>query len=118
MKKIKTSFQGQQSHKTRVAAALRRRLGGPDYPSTVKQLAGLLGCAGQTVHYWLMGSCDPKSYWMGELVGLFGPSFLFEIYGERVVAFENGGGRSDERRPPTPAIQGRSLAPAPTPKRA
>jgi hypothetical protein len=74
------------AHKARVAVAIRRRMGGGDYFYTVKSLAGLLGCTAQATHNWLNGSCDPSSYWLGELTRVFGAEFLLEVYGEKVIS--------------------------------
>lgn len=122
LKKFKSYGLGQNTHKERVAKAIRRRLGGSDYPSTVKQLAGLIGVTAQAAHNWVNGVCDPSSYCMGELVRTFGTSFLFEVYGQGIVAFERGSSSGSERAATAKAasreVQGQSLAPAPLHRRA
>lgn len=73
----------QDVHRRRIAAALARRVGnGRDHELTVKQIAGLIGVSGQSVHNMLNARHDPSSYLMGQLVAVFGLDFLLEVYGE------------------------------------
>jgi DNA-binding transcriptional regulator YiaG len=65
-------------HKSRVAAALRRRL----YPNTGitrKQLAGLVGVTVETVENWLSGYTDPKGYWLMRLIAVLDVGFANEV---------------------------------------
>jgi hypothetical protein len=69
------------SFKHRLAEALKRRVG-PSYDVTVKQLAGLLGCSHQQIYNMMGERVDPAGSFVGELIDIFGPSFLFDLYGD------------------------------------
>jgi hypothetical protein len=67
--------------KRRLAAALGNRVG-PGYELSVKQLAYLIGCSHQHVYDMLAARVDPAGSFVGKLIDVFGPSFLFDLYGD------------------------------------
>lgn len=69
------------SFKHRLAEALKRRVG-PGYELTVKQLAGLVGCSHQQIYNMMSKRVDPAGSQIGQLIDIFGPSFLFDLYGD------------------------------------
>jgi hypothetical protein len=67
--------------KHRLSEALRKRVG-PDREVRVKQLARLMGCSPQHVYNMLDKKVDPAGSFVGQLIDIFGPSFLFDLYGD------------------------------------
>jgi transcriptional regulator with XRE-family HTH domain len=74
-------------HKSRVAAALARRMS-PHTGLTRKQLARAVGVTVETVENWMSEYSDPKGYALMLLIGFFDEGFANEIaepHGAKIV---------------------------------
>lgn len=77
------------AHRSRLAAALRRRL----FPETALQpveLAQRLGVDIAAILDWLEGRREPSSSQMGRLLAALDPAFLVDVYGDEVETMRLG----------------------------